>query len=138
MQIHVEVTQVGASAAEAGTRGHRVFVDRPAEKGGADQGMMGGEYLLVALGGCFVSNLLAAARARDADVRDVRVTVTGGFDGTPVRLARADVRVRARTSDAELLEKLVLMSDRACIVANTLRDTVELSFHAVAESTEAA
>ncbi|GGO35831.1 OsmC family protein [Deinococcus humi] len=128
MQLQVEVCQVGVSTAEGGVRGHRVLVDRPAEKGGSDLGMMGGEYLLVALGGCFISNLLAAVRTREADIRDVQVSVTGTLEGTPARLVRADVRVRAQTLDGDQLEKLVLMADRACIVANTLRGTVELHF----------
>ena len=62
MQIQVEVNQLSRSTAEGQARTHRVLVDRPLEKGGEDQGMMGGEYLLVALGGCFMSNLLAARK----------------------------------------------------------------------------
>jgi len=52
------------STSESALREHRVLVDRPADKGGQDRGPMGGELLLAALGGCFMSNLIAAAAAR--------------------------------------------------------------------------
>lgn len=56
MQIQVKIDQMGPSTAEAAARTHRVLVGRPVEKGGEDRGMMGGEYLLTGLGGCFMSN----------------------------------------------------------------------------------
>ena len=51
--ISVEVEQVGPSTGSATARSHTVFVDRPVEKGGNDRGPLGGEYLLMSLGGCF-------------------------------------------------------------------------------------
>ena len=36
-------------------RSHQVLVDRPVEKGGADEGPMGGELFLAAVGGCFMT-----------------------------------------------------------------------------------
>lgn len=72
--VRVELSQLGPSTSEGVVRGkHRVLVDRPVEKGGEDRGAMGGELLLVALGGCFLSNLLAAIRAREAPIQEVRV-----------------------------------------------------------------
>jgi len=41
--------------------------------------------MLVSLGGCFTSHFLAAIRAREAAVTNVRVAVTGTLDGTPER-----------------------------------------------------
>ena len=58
--LTVQVEQVGPTTATAKARTHAVLVDRPAAKGGEDRGPLGGEYLLVGLGGCFLSNLLAA------------------------------------------------------------------------------
>ncbi len=52
--IIVEVRQFDKSATSEGSvRGHRVLIDRPEDKGGLDRGPMGGEMLLLALGGCF-------------------------------------------------------------------------------------
>ena len=98
-----------------------MLIDRPTDKGGADRGPMGGELLLLALGGCFMSNLLAAIRAREAAVSDVRVTVDATVDGTPERMTSYTVRVAARYDDPSEMEQLVTIAERGCIVANTLK-----------------
>jgi putative redox protein len=136
MQIEVQVRQISPATAQATARTHQVMIDRPLDKGGEDRGMMGGEQLLVALGGCFISNLLAAIRAREAGITDVQLSVTGTLETAPGRFSAIDVEVRAQTQDRALLEKLVEMSDRACIVSNTLRPAVSLTFR-VAEGATA-
>ncbi|AFZ66236.1 OsmC family protein [Deinococcus peraridilitoris] len=128
MQIQVQIHQVGVATAEGVARTHHVLIDRPTEKGGEDRGMMGGEYLLVALGGCFMSNLLAAIRAREAEIHDVRLEVTGTLASAPSRFTEIEVVVGARCADPALLEKLVEMADRACICTNTLRPAVIPTF----------
>lgn len=128
MSIQVQVNQVSASAAEGIARSHQVFVDRPAEKGGEDRGMMGGEYLLIALGGCFMSNLLAAIQAREADIRDVKLQINGTLESAPSRFSDIEVQVSAEASDRAQLEKLVEMADRACISSNTLRRAANVTF----------
>jgi hypothetical protein len=45
--------------------------------------------MLVSLSGCFTSHFLAAIRARDAAVTNVRVAVTGTLDGAPERFTRS-------------------------------------------------
>lgn len=67
--IKVELRQVSASTSEASLRSHQLLIDRPQEKGGTDQGPMGGEFFLAAIGGCFMSNFAAIA-ARKADIGD--------------------------------------------------------------------
>ncbi|HUP39680.1 MAG TPA: OsmC family protein [Vicinamibacterales bacterium] len=125
--ISVDVEQVGPSTGSAAARTHTVFIDRPVEKGGSDRGPLGGEYLLIALGGCFLSTLLAAAKTRDADVSNVRVSVVGTIGGVPERFESMAVRVSATYSDADVMRKLVAMSERGCLVTNTLKDAVALS-----------
>jgi putative redox protein len=119
--ISGSVYQVGPSAGRGTVRAHSVLIDRPTDKGGADRGPMGGELLLLALGGCFMSNLLAAIRARESAVSDVRITVDATVDGTPERMTGYTVRVAARYQDASEMEKLVTIAERGCIVANTLK-----------------
>lgn len=128
MQINVAVQQVSRSTAEGQARSHRVLVDRPQDKGGDDQGMMGGEYLLVALGGCFMSNLLAAVHAREADIHGVTLQIAGTLAQAPSRFSDIEVTVDAQAADRDLLEKLVVMADRACISSNTLRGAVNVTF----------
>jgi putative redox protein len=125
--ISVDVEQIGPSTGSAAARSHTVFVDRPIDKGGSDRGPLGGEYLLIALGGCFLSTLLAAARTREADVSDVRVSVAGTIGGVPERFESMAVRVSAKYSDADLMRKLLAMSERGCLVTNTLKSAVALS-----------
>ena len=125
--IEVEIHQDGPATSEAAIRTHRVLVDRPASKGGDDRGPMGGELLLAALGGCFMSNLLAAVRAREAAVSNVRATVAGTLAESPSRFEAIEMRVAADCEDRQLLEKLVAIAERACIVANTLRQAVRLT-----------
>lgn len=126
MEISVVLAQTGPSTSEAGIRAHRTLIDRPESKGGADRGPMGGELLLASLGGCFMSNLLAAIRARDAAIENVRTSVTGTLDGTPPRFIAVAMEVSGEGADADQLEKLAVVAERGCIVANTLRGALEL------------
>lgn len=119
--IEAKVRQDGPSTGLGTVRTHTVLIDRPEAKGGADRGPMGGELLLLGLGGCFLSNLLAAIRTREAAVSDVRVAVEAVLDGTPERMTAFTLRVSARYDDADLMHKLATIADRACIAANTLR-----------------
>ena len=127
MQMTVEVRQTSAFASEAAIRGHRVTVDRPTEKGGTNSGPMGGELFLAAVGGCFMSNLLAAIHARQAPVSDVHTIVTGTIEGSPARFSQVEVSVMAECADRQLLEKLVEIAERGCIMMNTLRGSLDVN-----------
>lgn len=129
--IHARVDQLDHSASSAGVRGHRITIDRPAAKGGQDKGPMGGEVLLLGLGGCFLSNLLAAAQARSIDLHEARAELEGELADAPPRFAAIRMRVSARGAPAPELAKLVRIAERGCIVANTLRDAVELRVECV-------
>ncbi|SPF55469.1 OsmC family protein [Candidatus Sulfopaludibacter sp. SbA4] len=125
-EIKIQLLQRSGSTTEADIRTHRVLIDRPVEKGGADAGPMGGELFLAALGGCFMSNLLAAIRARDLGIAGVRTEVTGILADSPARFDAVEVSVTADTADQELLEKLVEIADRGCIMMNTFRGKLDV------------
>lgn len=125
--VSVQVEQVGPSTGSATARSHTVLVDRPVDKGGADRGPLGGEYLLISLGGCFLSTLLAAVRTREADVSNVRITVVGTIGGVPERFESMALRVSATYADEDLMRKLIGMAERGCLVTNTLKDAVVIS-----------
>lgn len=125
-KLHVSIEQKGRATSQAAIRTHRVWIDRPTAKAGDDRGPMGGELLLAAFGGCFMSNLLAAIAAREAKVSNVRTAVAGTLDGAPPRFVAIDATVSADCDDPELLEKLVTIAERSCIVANTLKDALKL------------
>jgi uncharacterized OsmC-like protein len=134
------IEHVNHTTSRAVVRSHTVLVDRGVAKGGFDLGPAGGEYQLVALGGCFTSHLLGAIRAREAAMTSVKVAVTGTLDGTPERFTGFTVDVTAECSDADLARKLITIASRACQVMNTLRQStpIEISYQgAPIESAEA-
>ncbi len=120
-EITVHLRQTSPCASEAAIRQHAVHIDRPAPKGGTDTGPMGGELFLAAVGGCFMSNLLAAVKSRDAAVSDVKLEVTGVLVDAPARFAEINMRVMAASGDPALLAHLIEIADRGCIMMNTLR-----------------
>lgn len=132
-QMKIQLRQVSTSTSEATMRSHRVLVDRPVEKGGADIGPMGGELFLSAVGGCFMSNLLAAARARQVAISDVRTEVCGVIEDSPSRFSSLELRITAENMDAETLDRLVEIADRGCIMMNTLRGKIDVRVHTDAE-----
>ena len=125
-EVSIQLRQVSGSTTEATVRTHRVLIDRPAEKGGADLGPMGGELFLASIGGCFMSNLLAAIRARDLGIAGVGTEVIGILADSPARFEKVELRISADTGDRELLRKLVEIADRGCIMMNTLRDKLDV------------
>ena len=131
-QITIALDRVSPFTSEAAIRRHRVLIDRPSEKGGTDNGPMGGELFLASLGGCFMSNLLAAAAAREANLDGVRTQVIGTLaDSPPSRFAAVELQVSAATEDRELLEKLVQIAEHGCIMVNTLKGTLDLRIRIV-------
>src|SRR5258708_4609684 len=110
-EIRVELHQVSPATSEAGMRTHRVLIDRPEEKGGADKGTLGGELFLASIGGCFMSNLLAAIKARNFDISEVRTQVTGTIVEAPARFSAIEVLVTAN-GPFEQLERLVEVADK--------------------------
>lgn len=126
-RITVQVNQAGPSASEGLTRTHRIRMDRPETKGGENRGPMGGEVLLMALGGCFMSNLLAAVAARDVAVTDIQLAISGMLENSPPRYSGIEVLVSAEYADREDIQKLIAIAERGCIVANTLKEAVNLT-----------
>jgi putative redox protein len=125
-EMKIQLRQISPSASEAAIGRHRVPIDRPAAKGGTDAGPMGGELFLAAVGGCFMSTLLAAIQARKAEISDVRVEVAGTLADSPARFAGVELRVSGETRDQELLERLVGIADRSCIMMNTIRGSLDV------------
>jgi len=125
-KMKIEVRQVSASTSEATLRTHHVLIDRPVEKGGTDRGPMGGDLFLASVGGCFMSNLLAAIRARGEQISDARLEVIGTIAESPARFSALELYVTADGANPELLEKLVEIADRGCIMMNTLRGKLDV------------
>jgi len=125
-ELKIRLRQVSTSTSEATLRDHQVLIDRPVDKGGVDMGPMGGELFLASIGGCFMSNLLAAIAAREAEISDVRVEVSASLADAPARFTGVELQVAAESRDRELLERLVEIADRGCIMMNTLRGKLDV------------
>lgn len=123
----VVVEQISSTASRGNARGHELVMDRPEAKGGTNAGMMGGEALLNGLGGCFMSNLLAAAKARNIELKNARATIEGDMADAPSRFTAIRMTVSAQCNPPEELGKLVTIAERGCIAANTLRAALEFS-----------
>lgn len=121
------IEHVTHTTSKATVRTHTVLVDRGVARGGFDLGPAGGEYMLVSLGGCFMTHLLAAIRAREAAMTNVRVAATGTLDGNPERFTAFTMDVSATCSDSELARKLITIAARACQVVTTLRQLAPIA-----------
>src|SRR5271156_4647964 len=125
-EMNIQLRQISASPSEATIGRHQVLIDRPVAKGGSDAGPMGGELFLAAVGGCFMSNLLAAVKAREVEVPGILTEVTGTLAESPARFVSMELCVSTESPDQELVEKLVQIAERGCIMVNTLRGLMEL------------
>jgi putative redox protein len=79
-----------------------------------------------------MSNLLAAAIARDVKLHDARAEIEGDLADAPQRYTAIRMRVSASCEPADQLQKLVTIAERGCIAANTLRAAVDLTVECVA------
>src|ERR1700722_17696721 len=132
----IPVRQHAGPNSEATLRTHRVLSDRREAKGGSDARPMGGELFVASVGGCFMSNLIAAIRARQTDnagsVTNLQTEVIGTADRPPLRFISVELIVTAETADRELLEKCIEIAERGCIMLNTLRDKIDIRVHLAA------
>ena len=127
----VIVEQISSTESRGNGRGHQLVMDRPEAKGGTNKGMMGGEAVLNGLGGCFMSNLLAAAKACDIELHNAHAKIEADIADAPSRFTAIRMSVSAQCIPPEELNKLVTIAERGCIVANTLRAALELSIKVV-------
>ena len=127
----VMVEQISSTASRGNARGHQLVMDRPEAKGGTNQAMMGGEAVLNGLGGCFMSNLLAAAKSRNIELKNARADIEGDMADAPSRFTAIRMSVSAQCNPPEELNKLVTIAEHGCITVNTLRAAVELSIKVV-------
>lgn len=126
LQAHVQWVSGTTSLASSGT--HSVTIDRPAAKGGSDLGFAGGELFVVGLGGCYMSNLLAAAQGRNIQINAARLNARGVLGETPVRIIEFILEVELDAEcDAETVDKLLLIAERSCLVSNTVRQSATLT-----------
>lgn len=100
---------------------HVLPLDRPVATGGTGLGFNGGHLMLLGWGGCFKSTLLAAAEARDVDVRGLELSITGETADAPFRFERVRMSVALDADlDEDAKQKLIDIARNGCAVSNTL------------------
>jgi len=127
--MEVTATFHGGFAATVEARSHSVSVDEPETAGGHDDGFMPTELLFGSLASCFALALGHAARKRDVDLPNLRVTVTAHRAGTELRYDRVDVSASS-DADPQLLADFVDKAKRFCWVSNTFAAPPEISYRA--------
>ena len=105
-----------------------IMVDRPEAKGGGGQGLMGGQYLLLGVGGCFCSNLFAAAQARSIEVEGLKVKIIGTIsEDLPKRFNHIELQASyASCSKEDEFPKLLRIAEKGCLSVNTLLKGAEV------------
>lgn len=106
-----------------------IIIDRPVEKGGGGAGLMGGQYLLTGIAGCFCSTLFAAAQAREVKIEGLNVQVTASVsDDLPKRFTDVQLDVTYENcSDPGAFGKLLKMAEQGCISVNTVKNSMTFS-----------
>lgn len=131
-ELKTEVRWIGGSTSLASGRTHSVTVDRPAEKGGSDLGFAGGELFVAGLGGCYMSNLIAAAQGRNIKVNSARLGARGVLAESPTRIVEFILEVQLDADcDEATADKLLVIAERSCLVSNTVKQAAQLTIRRV-------
>lgn len=121
--MEVVATPEGGYRCRVRARHFELVADEPPSVGGDDAGPMPTELFLAALASCFTMALVHVARKRGLTLPELRVHVTGDYDGPRF----ASVRVEVRPSGpAEGLPALLERAASVCYVSNTLRGRLAL------------
>ncbi|MEL6255261.1 MAG: OsmC family protein [Bacteroidota bacterium] len=120
--VSLQLTQHSPSSMKLAHDQFTVVVDRPESKGGGGAGLMGGQYLLIGVGGCFCSNLFAAAQTRSIQIEGLSVNVTGNIsEDSPKRFSQIALEVSySSCSDEAEFPKLLVIAEKGCLSVNTL------------------
>ena len=83
--------------------------------------------ILMGIGGCFMSNLLAAVAANQLNISDLSVDISATLEESPPKFSAIELTVHSAFSDREALQNMVVKAEAACIAINTTRDTTHVS-----------
>lgn len=119
----------GGMACDVAAGAFTIRVDEPESvPGGSNSGPQPTEVFLASIASCFTLALAYSAGKRSLDLDDVRVDVTGVYDGPSFSAIRIDAAVGC---DEGELDRLVSAAQRVCYVTNTIRGGVPIDISAV-------
>lgn len=122
-QISIILNQFSPTAMKLQDQNFNIIIDRPIQKGGAGKGLMGGQHLLLGIGGCFCSTLFAATNSRDIKIIGLQVNIIATIENAPKRFSNITLEVSyKKCSHPEEFNKLLKISENSCISINTLKN----------------
>ena len=124
--LNVVLNQLNGTTSVAKARHHSLKIDRPEAKGGQDMGPLGGEVFLMGLGGCLMSNLLAAAKARDIELNEAQISIEAVIGDTPKRITDIEIIISGSVHPKKAFEKVVAIAERGCALVVTLKRATNL------------
>ena len=127
--VTIDFNQIGDTVTLAKAGKYEIIIDRPVEKGGSGAGTMGGQTLLMGIGGCFCSTLYGAAQARNLSVKDLKLKLSATLsDSPPSRFTNILIEVLdGSCSEEGEFDKLVKIAEKGCISVNTIKTGLELT-----------
>ena len=127
-QLQIKLQQIGETATRAEAGNYEIIIDRPPEKGGSGKGPMGGQVLLMGVGGCFASTLFAAAKERKIKVTGLKIKLSSELStSTPARFSKINIEVTGgEFSDPDGINKLINIAQKGCISINTVKQGLEV------------
>jgi putative redox protein len=122
----VSASWTGGLRATVDAGGFPVVADEPESVGGTGTGPQPTELLLASIASCFTLALAYSAGKRDVPLEDLRVDVTGRYDGP--RFDAFRITVRAAAPRGPELDELITAAKRVCYVTRTLASPPEIEF----------
>ncbi|WP_214370500.1 OsmC family protein [Pseudonocardia sp. H11422] len=104
--------------------GFEVVADEPPSVGGTGTGPQPTELLLASIASCFTLAIAYSAGKRGIELSDLRVDVTGRYDGPRFDAFRIEVHTEAPRG--EELDRLITAAQRVCYVTRTLAQPPEI------------
>lgn len=90
----------------------------------------GGELLMLALATCFCNDIYREAKKKNVTISGVEVVVTGEFgaEGEAGKNFQYNAKVQSNAAP-EVIEELLVHTDKVAEIQNTLRRGVEITLH---------
>ena len=129
--IQITLEQISNTGMQLNNEAIKVIVDRPLNQGGGGNGLMGGQYLLTGIGGCFCSTFFAAAQSRGLEIEGFQVDVIATkSEDLPKRFTdiRLDVSYK-KCSDPTVFKKLLRIAEMGCLSINTIKEGMGFKVH---------
>ncbi len=134
MEQHIEIVlnQYSATVMQLEDENYNILIDRPKNKGSSGQGLMGGQHLLVGIGGCFCSTLFASAQSRGVRIYGLRTEVIATVGNAPKKIKNISLNISySYCSQPEEFTKLIKIAENGCISINTLKSKVSFDFNLI-------